>query len=209
MTQDASKPHNIFEAASRLEKERREKTVKKQAPSKTVEPVQDDSLSSIFKRCHQMHKEIADSLDLALKRGGISPSQLRSYVSRPQNFSATEWQRIESQRSKNEKLLKELKNKIGARGAEIEAVASSLASQKEAVLHPAIEERPPLTEAPEEEEPPIPEQGRPVETPVEKPPKPLPPGGEEEGPAAPTPPSPEKPPPKKPKIVTRRHWIGM
>lgn len=185
MTQDASKPHDIFEAASRLEKERREKEKRKQAPPKQAEPVQDASLAAIFQRCRQMHEEIADSIDQAFKKGGVSPSQLRSYFSRPQNFSAKEWQRIEAERGKNERLLQDLKKRFRAR-------------EEESAPLPTVPEK----EGAPEKRPPPPSEEKPAEKPPKAPPK------EEGGPEAPPPP-PEKPPPKKPKIVTRRHWIGM
>ena len=130
MTQDASMPHNIFEAASRAEKERREKQVKMQAPPPAAKPAEDTPLTTIFHRCQQLHKEIAESLDQAFKQGGITSTQVRTFVSRPQNFSGKDWQRIETQKKKNEEMLLSLKKRIDA-------------------ARPAEEPRPP-TKSPEE-----------------------------------------------------------
>ncbi len=174
MNDDASKPHNIFEAASRLEKERRAKKEEVQAPQPFAGPGEDSSLSAIFQRCRQLHKEIAESLEQAFKRGGITSSQVQQYVSRPQNFSERDWQQIEAQKKKNEEMLLALKEKIGG---QLEG-----------------------------------EQAPPPEAKKEEPPPPSPPQPpEEQKPSSPQ--EEEKPPPtpprKKPKIVTRRHWIGM
>lgn len=113
MTQDASKPHNIFEAVSRLEKERREKQGKKEAQGKASEPPEGGSLQAIFQRCQQLHKEIADSLDQAFKSVGITQTQVRSYVGRPQNFSDRDWRQIEAQKKKNEEMIQNLKKRLG------------------------------------------------------------------------------------------------
>lgn len=112
MTQDASKPHNIFEAVSRLEKERRDKQAKKETQEKAAEPPADSALQSIFQRCQQLHKEIADSLDQAFKSAGITPTQVRTYVARPQNFSDRDWRRIEDQKKKNEEMIQNLRKRL-------------------------------------------------------------------------------------------------
>ena len=115
MTQDGKKPQNIFEAASQLEKKRREKEMSKEsppAPSAAPKPVQNTQLAEIFQRCKQLHNEITKSLDQAFKQGGITPTQLRTYVSRPQNFSHADWQRVEQQKKKTESMIQELKKKV-------------------------------------------------------------------------------------------------
>jgi hypothetical protein len=166
---DASKSHNIFETASRLEKERREKQIKKQAPPPTAEPAQNTVLSTIFQRCKQLHNEIAESLNQAFKNGGITSIQLRTYVSRPQNFSEKDWQQIEEQKRENEAMLLNLKKNFEAKKAE------------EETLRP---------------------QSKPENTDEEPPSHPLPSG---EQPLT----KPPTPHPKKPRIMTRRQWIGM
>lgn len=179
MSQNASKPHDIFEAASRIEKERRGKKPREQAPQPTVEPAEGGSLSAIFQRCKQLHQEIAESLDQAFKKSGLTPTQVRTYVSHPQNFSSNDWKQLESQKKKNEEMLLALKKRIGA--------------------EPGQEPQPPPTPSETPPEPPLPPPSK--EPPLEEPPP------------APQKPPPEPPPPppshKKPKIVTRRHWIGM
>jgi hypothetical protein len=171
MTQDATKPHNIFEAASRIEKERREKEIQKQVPPPAAEPAQGTPLAAIFQRCQQLHNEIAASLDQAFKKGGITSTQLRTYVSRPQNFSQRDWQRIEEQKKKTDGMLQNLKRKI-----EIQQVEKMPRRIEEAL------ETPPPQPKQEEELPPQPSL----------PEKSLP-----------------KPQMKKPRIMTRRQWIGM
>ena len=156
MAQDASKPHNIFEAASRIERQRREKERPPAAPTPAAQaPPGKTPLDEIFKRCHQMHKEIEESLDRAFKDAGVTPSQLRTYVSKPKNFSSGDWGKVEEGKKQSNKLLTELEGKIGK--------------------------------------------------PPEQPPTPTP--EPQKGPSAPT--SQEPPPKKRPKIITKRQWIGM
>lgn len=112
MAQDATKPHNIFEAASKMEHERHEK--ERPAPPPTTKPPPGKaSLDEIFRRCHQMHQEISESLDRAFKQAGVTPSQLRTFVSKPKNFSSSDWNKVEEGKKQSEKLLTELKSKIG------------------------------------------------------------------------------------------------
>lgn len=158
MSQDASKPQNIFEAASRIERERKEKGRPKSTPTPAAQaPPGGTSLDEIFARCHQMHREISESLDRAFKQAGVTPSQLRTYVSKPKNFSSGDWNKVEEGKKQSEKLLTDLKGKIGR----------------------------------------LPEP--PSETPT--PPAP------QKGPSTPPPQEPTLK--KRPKIVTRRQWIGM
>jgi hypothetical protein len=102
-----------------------------------------------------MHKEIEESLDRAFKDAGVTPSQLRTYVSKPKNFSSGDWGKVEEGKKQSNKLLTELEGKIGK--------------------------------------------------PPEQPPTPTP--EPQKGPSAPT--SQEPPPKKRPKIITKRQWIGM
>jgi small-conductance mechanosensitive channel len=156
MTQNAPKPKNIFDAASNLEKERREKELKsRQVQREAQKPTQDDSLNEMFRQCQQIHKEISDSLDQAFKGSNVTSTQLRTFVSNPRNFSDQDWKNIEAQKKKNSQLLNDLERQMGAR--------------KPPSLPPKKEEPPPSPEAP----------------------------------------PPPTTPPKKPKIITRRHWIGM
>lgn len=159
MSQDAPKPQNIFEAASRIERERKEKERPKPVPTPAAQAQPTGtSLDEIFTRCHQMHKEIAESLDRAFKQAGVTPSQLRTYVSKPKNFSSGDWNKVEEGKKQSEKLLTELKGKIG-----------------EPPEPPAVPPTPPP--APQKE---------------------------------PSTPAPQEPTPKKrPKIITKRQWIGM
>jgi hypothetical protein len=154
MAQDAPKPHNIFEAASRMEHERHEK----ERPTPTAAPPsKKTSLDEIFRQCHQMHQEIAESLDRAFKQAGVTPSQLRTFVSKPKNFSSRDWDKVEAGRKQSDQLLTVLKSQIGT---------------------PTPSQQPPTT-PPEAKKPP-----------TEPPPQP---------------PQPKK----KPKIMTKRQWIGM
>ena len=125
-----------------------------QAPAKSPQNV---ALDEIFKRCQQIHEEIAESLDQAFKKSGISSTQLRAFASNPRNFSERDWRGIEEQKKTNSKLLQELQKKI----------------EKEEALPPQKKEQ----------------------------------KNEEQGPIAPAPP--QKSPTKKPKIMTKRQWIGM
>jgi hypothetical protein len=170
MAQDGKKPQNIFEAASQLEKKRHEKEAKKEAPpapAAAPQPVQNPQLAEIFQRCKQLHNEITKSLDQAFKQGGITPTQLRTYVSRPQNFSQADWQSLEQQKKKTESMIQELKDKV-------EKGATGELPKPEQIRPETKEELPPSTRSPP-----------PPETP------------------------PAKPPAKKPKIITKRQWIGM
>ena len=106
------KPQNIFEAASKIERERIEKEKPKQAP-KALPTQGNASLDEIFRRCHQMHKEITESLDRAFQQAGVTPSQLRKYVSKPKNFSSGDWNKVEEGKKQSENLLTELRGKIG------------------------------------------------------------------------------------------------
>ena len=115
MIPDGSKPKNIFEAASRIEQERKEK--KRPAgpsPSATLPSQKNASLDEIFRRCHQMHKEIVESLDHAFKQAGVTHSQLQSFVSKPRNFSSGDWSKVEEGKKQSEEMLTELKSKIGS-----------------------------------------------------------------------------------------------
>ena len=104
------KAKNIFEAASQIERERREKE-KPEEPLSA--PQKGSSLDEIFRRCHQMHEEITESLDRAFKQAGVTPSQLRTFVSKPRNFSSGDWNKVEEGKKQSEKMLTELKTKIG------------------------------------------------------------------------------------------------
>jgi predicted transcriptional regulator len=95
-------PKNIFEAAGSGKKESEEKGTF-------------TTFEEIFSRCQKMHEEIANTLDENLERSKITPSAIRSYISRPQNFSQKDWKRVEEQKKKNEEMLKELTQKISHR----------------------------------------------------------------------------------------------
>jgi len=97
-------PKNIFEAAGSDKKKPEEKST----PT---------SFEEIFSRCQKMHEEIADTLDKNLESAKISPSAIRSYVSRPQNFSQKNWKIVEEQKKKNEKMLNELVQKVSRKKA--------------------------------------------------------------------------------------------
>jgi hypothetical protein len=155
MTPGETKPKNIFETASRIEQERNQE--KKTSSSKTQAPKEDVALAEIFRRCHQMHKEITESLDRAFKQAGVTSGQLQKFVSKPRNFSSDDWNKVEEGKKQSEKMLTDLKSKIGAPQAPVE-------------------------------------QKKPSEPPKSTPEEP------------PQQPQPAK---KKPKIITRRQWIGM
>ena len=55
-------------------------------------------------------KSLRHSIMLS-RREGLPPRKIRSYVSRPQNFSERDWHRVEEQKKKTESMLQELKKK--------------------------------------------------------------------------------------------------
>ena len=111
MTQNPPEPKNIFEAATRIEKERLEKEkVLPKAPAGS----QQEAMDEIFNRCRQIHQELSDSLDQALRRSNLTPSQVRGYVADPHHFSDRQWRALEEQKKKNAELLQDLQKKIGA-----------------------------------------------------------------------------------------------
>jgi len=96
-------PKSIFEAAGSKNKKSDQKSEEKSTLT---------SFEEIFSRCQKMHEEIVDTLEKNLQRSKVTPSALRSYISHPQNFSQQEWQSVEEQKKKNEKMLEDLTQKV-------------------------------------------------------------------------------------------------
>ena len=167
MSENSQKPKNIFEAASHIEKAR----AKKKSTPRVEETEQMTIITDIVHRGRKLHEELASQVDTLFARSKIAPSDYRRYLSKPQNFSAKEWQQLDEQKKKNADLLRELAQKVGAK----------------------------TTKPPEPEEEIAPKL-------VEKR---IPPLKEEVSPHKEDAPPEKKPPQKKPKIITRRHWIGM
>ena len=98
------KSENIFEAVSEFEKklhekERTERAEPEQAP---------DPLQALFQQCLKMHEQLSARIDREFERFGITESQYRAYVNRPQNFSAKDWKRLQEQKASTEAKLQRL-----------------------------------------------------------------------------------------------------
>ncbi len=104
MTQEKKSFKNVFEAASHLESHRQEEE-KKEKISESID-------EEVIARGKRMYDEILTGLDHAFRFNQITPSQLRAYVSRPQNFSQQEWKEIQEQKKKNEEMVKNLQSQI-------------------------------------------------------------------------------------------------
>jgi len=76
-------------------------------------PQADEDFAQIFERCKNLHNSLADSLEKKLKQSSLTPSKIRAYIKRPQNFSQRSWKFLETEKEKNSKKLKELLKKIG------------------------------------------------------------------------------------------------
>lgn len=193
MFENSKKPKNIFEAASHIEKAR----TQKKGPLHPPESEQITIVTDIVHKGRKLHEEIAAQVDSLFSRGKISPSDYRQYLSKEQNFSVQDWQKLDEQKKKNEELLRELAKQIGAK-----APPSSLLEEKAPSSVPKVKAPPPPKEAAPLKQkavpPQQPEEGAPAK-PEELAPPPPTAGGPPE----------KKPPQKKPKIVTKRHWIGM
>ena len=163
MPEDVSQPKNIFEAASKIEKvrARKEFAPKKETPQKEgpkEELVGEERgkerviVSEIFLKGKKLHEEISSKVDFLFSKSKIAPSDYRQYVSRPQNFSQKQWQLLEEQRKKNENLLGELAEKIGAK------VPTIREPKKEAEKPLPTKEKEPEKKPPEKEEKPKPKK---------------------------------------------------
>lgn len=171
MSENLPQPKNIFETASHIEKARSRKENSKKEAAKEIGQVEKKreekgDVAEFLTKGKKLHEEISSKIDVVFTKNKVSPSDYRKYLSRPQNFSAKQWEQLEEQRKKNESLLQNLMQKMGGKAEAGPALKK--AQEKPA---PKLEEKKP--EPPKEE------------------------------------PSEKKPPIKKPKIITRRQWIGM
>jgi hypothetical protein len=118
---EEDKPKNLFEAVSRVEKERRIKGKKEELPR-----AQESEVDSLFQRYKKMHEEIDLRLNHLYVYNDITPRQLSSYVGSPKNFSERDWTLMQQQKTENEKLLEDLRKRAGilqeGREREIERV---------------------------------------------------------------------------------------
>lgn len=165
MPEESSRPKNIFDAASNIEKARiQKKTFSKkediESEYQEIAPLKEgreekSTMADIFLKSKKLHEELSSQVDTLFSKNKVTPSEYRKYLIKPQNFSQKDWQQIEEQRKKNESLLGMLAKRIGTKV--------------------------PFTVEPKKESEPQSEK----------------------------PTSDTKPPAKKPKIITRRQWIGM
>ncbi len=97
---------NLFDAVSHVESKRHENE-KKEISSDSQE-------DGIMEKGKRLYDEIALGLEHAFRFNDVTPSQFRAYLSRPQNFSAQEWEEIQQQKEKNNELVDQLEEKMKA-----------------------------------------------------------------------------------------------
>ena len=155
MQENTPKPKNIFEAASSIAKARtQKKAVEKEEITPELIRAREEGeqitvVSEIFHKGKKLHEEIASQIDSVFTKNKIAPSTYRNYLSRPQNFSAREWEQLDEQKKKNEVLLRDLSKKVKVKvtSPQSSAVAPEPSPTPEPKKEEAPEKKPPPKKA--------------------------------------------------------------